>query len=182
MRDRPLFPRRKLVLLAALAFGLLAGCAGREALWQSISLAGAPAERAQFEGTWYDEEGEPRVIVSGDPHPHLDLRHLEGRPIIRMENAQTVGRELYFAVIVTGETPEFPGKAVLRLTFEDKGELRQIVADPRDTCCVCGCPVPSARLRRNPSPAWFGRIAARHTGEAIHKMREAVFDRLARVL
>ena len=54
-------------------------------------------------------------------------------------------------------------------------------ADPGGTCCVCGCPVPFTSLKHNPSPAWFGQVAARHTNETIHKVREAVFDRLARV-
>lgn len=123
------------------------------------------------------------AIVSDDPQPRLDLRPWGGRPITRIEHAQTAGDELHFSVLAVGDTPESSGTAVLQFTPGREGgdgEIHQ-QSDPGGTCCVCGCPVPSARLKHNPSPAWLGKIAARHTSEAIQKVREAVFDRLARV-
>jgi len=165
-----------------LALGLLAGCVQEKAFWHSTQLTGSPAERARFEGTWYDVDGQMWVIVSGETQPRLALRQGMFRPIVRIENARPVGRELRFAVLPAGEEPEPLRNAVLRLTSEDEGELRQIVTDPTDSCCLCGnaCAVSYTRLKRNPSPAWFGRIAARHTGEVVHEAREAILDRLAR--
>lgn len=124
------------------------------------------------------------MIVSGDSHPRLALRQSGVRPIVRMENARTAGRELRFAVLPAGKAPEY---LVLRITFEGEGKLRHIETDPTVYRCICGniCGswvVPSAHLKHNPSPAWFGRIAARQAGKVIHETREAVLDRLARVL
>jgi hypothetical protein len=170
--------------MAALTLGFLVGCTQEEAYWLATPLTGSPIERAQFEGNWYDREGQLWVIVSGGPHPRLDLRQSMFRPIVRLENARTAGRELRFAVLPAGEEPEPLRNAVLRLTLADEGELRQIVTDSTDACCLCGnaCAVQFTRLARNPSPVWFGRITARHAGEILHEMRDLVLEQLAHVL
>jgi hypothetical protein len=159
--------------------------------WISTQLTGAPAERARFEGAWYDQEGLLRVIVSGDSRPKLQFRQPLGWSINRMENAWIAGRELRFAVFPSGE--DSPRNAVLLLTLEGEAELRYAIKSKTELCppdagfnvaYSCGNPfsTPIGPLKRNPSQAWFNRIAARHAGEAVHEMREAVFGRLARVL
>ena len=149
-------------------------------LFETAPVAGDADGLRQFEGRWFDEEGNLVAVVSSAPEPRLyiqTLKELEPKDV-RLQNGEIVFR--------LGNHDE----VFLRLIGEDKMQVSmgQTAPDPR-SASSCSCqhdPVPVLVLVRNPSPTWYMKLAsqkiAHEGGRFARRTYARTWDWLARTL
>jgi len=128
------------------------------------------------------------AVVDDRPEIRIGLPRYPDLPL-RLEDARLLGDRILFRV--RSRAFEGPVSGSLKLIGENRLVMEQIVSpDPKSPRCFCLCGdflvLPYAVLVRNPPRGWLMRQSARRNTrlarEAYKRGRDAVFERLARIL